>query len=111
VFFTDTKGLVFAFDTESGDLLGKKMLGGKLAPSGPVLMNDHLIVGSQNGNVYIQPSESIIEEFDEVSQDVSRPESKAIEYYGFMWGVPLLIIVLLTVGIIIGLKSRRAQKE
>lgn len=110
VFFTDTKGLVFAFDTESGDLLGKKMLGGKLAPSGPVLMNDHLIVGSQDGNVYIQPRESIIEVFDQVSQDVSRPESKAIEYVGFVWGVPLLILVLITVGIVIGVRSGKGYQ-
>src|SRR5699024_5960455 len=45
VYFTDTKGLVYGFDVESGELLGKKMLGGTLAPSGPILVNDSLIVG------------------------------------------------------------------
>jgi outer membrane protein assembly factor BamB len=109
VFFTDTKGLVFAFDTSSGELLGKKMLSGKLAPSGPVLMNDHLIVGSQDGQVYIQPKESIINEFDQVNQDVSRAEMTDLEFYGVVWGVPVLVLILIIVGTFIGIRLRKGD--
>lgn len=93
VYFTDVKGLVYAFDTESGKLLGKKLFGGKLAPSGPVIMNDHLIVGSQDGYVSVKPTESIMGKFDVVKGDVSTKEASDIEYYGLVYGIPIAIIV------------------
>lgn len=64
VYFTDTAGYVFAFDVENGDLEGKKELEGKLAPAGPVIMNDHLIVGSQSSKVYMLPTKDITEADD-----------------------------------------------
>lgn len=64
VYFSDTRGLVYGFDPESGDLIGKKRLGGKLSPSGPVLVNDHLVIGSQDHHVYIEPTEEILEADD-----------------------------------------------
>src|SRR5699024_1897420 len=60
VYFTDTKGLVYGFNAESGELQGQKLLGGTLAPSGPLLVNNHLIVGSQDTNVYSVPTEEIL---------------------------------------------------
>src|SRR5699024_2087320 len=60
VYFTDAKGHVFAFDVEDGSLKGVKKLKGTLAPAGPVIMNEHLIVGSQSSEIYTIPTDDII---------------------------------------------------
>lgn len=67
VYFTDTEGHVFAFDAESGNLKGVKKLEGTLAPAGPVIINDYLIVGSQSSEVYTIPIDDIIgkDEYEE----------------------------------------------
>jgi outer membrane protein assembly factor BamB len=93
VFFTDTKGMVYAFQTDSGKLLGKKQLGGKLAPSGPVLMNDHLVVGSQDSNVYILPTEEIINAEDEVRQSSEKTTKSFISYVLTIYLLPILILI------------------
>ena len=61
VYFSDTEGKISAFDVTSGELKGDVQLEGVLAPSGPVIMNDHLIIGSQDHNVYILPTSKILE--------------------------------------------------
>ena len=61
VYFSDTEGKISAFDVNSGELKGAVQLEGVLAPSGPVIMNDHLIIGSQDHNVYILPTSEILE--------------------------------------------------
>lgn len=93
VYFADTKGIVYAFKSDSGKLLGKKELGGKLAPAGPVLMNDHLIVGSQDSNVYIVPITEILEKTS------SLPNGMKVEKAGFSYKLPLLFAGLFIVGI------------
>lgn len=107
-YFTDVKGLVYAFDAESGELLGKKLVGGKLAPSGPVLMNNHLIVGSQDGNVTVKPTGSIVDKFDDVQGDESGPEASFVEYYGLVYGVPIGIVLagIFIVGLIISISRK-----
>lgn len=76
VFFGDTAGLLHALDAEDGDsprcdsghAIDKLKLGGSsnnasavaLAPAGPVVINETLFVGSQDGFVYAVP----ISEFD-----------------------------------------------
>ncbi|MFG6147959.1 PQQ-binding-like beta-propeller repeat protein [Halobacillus sp. B23F22_1] len=50
VYFGNTKGLVQALDAESGEKQGELELGGTLAPSGPIIMNDTLIIGSPDSN-------------------------------------------------------------
>src|SRR5699024_1727669 len=57
VYFTDAKGNVFIFDVEDGRLKGVKILKGKLAPAGPVIVNEHLIVGSQSYEIYTIPTD------------------------------------------------------
>lgn len=91
VYFTDTKGLVYGFDSDAGELLGKKMLGGKLAPSGPILVNDHLMVGSQDTNVYSVPTERILKANDSVEE-----ESNLLSYITFIYVLPI-------VGFIVGI--------
>lgn len=55
VYFSNTKGFVYALDAETGEELGKKELGGKLSPAGPIIVNDTLFIGSQDSNVYAVP--------------------------------------------------------
>ncbi|GAM16253.1 cell surface protein [Mesobacillus selenatarsenatis SF-1] len=97
VYFTDTKGLVYAFNVENGELLGKKYLGGKLSPSGPVLMNDHLIVGSQNSNVYVLPTNEINGENDSSPEQPNVNEQTKKSIYSFIflvYVVPILALII-----------------
>lgn len=55
VYFSNAEGYIHALDAKTGDHLDKKELGGVLAPSGPVIMNDTLFIGSQDSNVYAVP--------------------------------------------------------
>ncbi|MEL3970857.1 PQQ-binding-like beta-propeller repeat protein [Rossellomorea oryzaecorticis] len=110
VYFMDVKGLVYAFDTSSGKLLGKNLFGGKLAPSGPVLINNHLIAGSQDGNVTVKPTDKILDKFDDVKGDASGPEASAFEYYGLVYGIPIGIVLacIIIAGLVI-LKVRKKK--
>lgn len=92
VYFTDVKGLVYAFNTKTGKLLGKKELGGKLAPAGPVLMNDHLIVGSQDSNVYILPTKEILES-DKSAGKMKKPELSSV--MPPVMGLALILFILI----------------
>ncbi|AKG03793.1 hypothetical protein AAV35_002645 [Salimicrobium jeotgali] len=100
VYFTDKEGFVYAFDTETYELLGSKELGGVLAPSGPVLMNGTLIVGSQDSNVYALPTSDV------------RGSSDA----SFFWTSPLGITLfaataLLAVVLLFILRKRTVRKD
>lgn len=103
VYFTDTKGFVYAFSTESGELLGQKELGGKLAPAGPVLMNDHLIIGSQDSNVYIIPISEIIDKKE------NFPKGLKVEKSGFSYKLPLLVLIVTLLGLVLIINKRRRK--
>src|SRR5699024_1865591 len=45
-------------------------LGGTLAPSGPIIVNDTLVVGSQDSNVYLSPLDEIIFADSSTSQGI-----------------------------------------
>lgn len=94
VYFTDTKGLVYGFDTESGKLLGKKRLGGKLAPSGPIIVNDHLIVGSQDHDVYSVATEEILSS-DDSAKNVNH--KSMFSYIFIVYALPIVILIVLVV--------------
>jgi len=68
VYFSNTKGFVYALDAETGALVAEKELNGTLAPAGPVIVNDTLFVGSQDSNVYAVP----LTDFEEVEQEVEE---------------------------------------
>jgi outer membrane protein assembly factor BamB len=105
VYFTDTKGFLYAFDTDTGELLGKEKLGGKLAPAGPVLMNGHIIVGSQDKNVYILPIEKILN-----VKDSNLPEAK-VSKSGLPYIWPALALLAVGMGILFFLKITRMKKR
>src|SRR5699024_3175221 len=72
VYFTNTKGYVYALDADDGNVLGKKELNKRdasatpfnqenanssapLSPAGPVIINNTMFVGSQDSYVYSFP--------------------------------------------------------
>src|SRR5699024_4616790 len=62
VFFSTMGGWIHALDAETGEKLGERHLGGPLAPSGPAIVDDVLVVGSQDGNVYLTPVSEILDD-------------------------------------------------
>lgn len=62
VYFGTQSGWVYAFDIETGKKVGEKYFGGTLAPAGPIIVNDVLIAGSQDSNVYLTPTSQILGE-------------------------------------------------
>ncbi|WP_159438153.1 outer membrane protein assembly factor BamB family protein [Salimicrobium flavidum] len=95
VYFADTEGFVFAIHTDSGEVEGERWIGDTLAPSGPLLMNDHLIAGSQDGNVYAVLKEDILE------NDVAFPKEGS-SYLSYLVTVFVLPVALFVIAISIG---------
>ncbi|ARI77156.1 outer membrane protein assembly factor BamB family protein [Halobacillus mangrovi] len=104
VYFSNAKGFVHAMDAESGEEIGRKELGGTLAPSGPVIMNDTLIVGSQDSKVYALPTEEIRNSQDEYKEELPIEKSQ-LSYFSFVFGPPV-ILLLAIVFIIIALQRK-----
>ncbi|WP_028784041.1 PQQ-binding-like beta-propeller repeat protein [Thalassobacillus devorans] len=104
VYFSNAKGFVHALDAETGEEIGRKELGGKLAPSGPIIMNDTLIVGSQDSNVYALPTEDIKNASDEFSVPVAKEKSQ-ISYFTFVYGIPILLFALLIAVLVFGIRK------
>ena len=77
VFFSTTSGWIHALDEETGEKLGERHLGGALAPSGPVIVDDVLVVGSQDGSVYLTPLSEILD--TPLAEGVDVPLSESIE--------------------------------
>ncbi|WP_234028633.1 outer membrane protein assembly factor BamB family protein [Lentibacillus sp. Marseille-P4043] len=105
VYFSNTKGFIYALDAESGDVLGKKELGGKLAPSGPIIINDTLFVGSQDTNVYAVPLTDIVsqQKIDE-RKTAAEEDSHVLQY---VIGGALVVIVI---GLILFVVRRRSKE-
>ncbi|MGY0691306.1 outer membrane protein assembly factor BamB family protein [Virgibacillus sp. FSP13] len=102
VYFSNTKGFVYALDAETGEVLRKKELGGKLAPGGPVIINDTLFVGSQDSNVYAVPLTDIIkEEQSDTSEIASDQDSNTMQY------AIIAIVAIVLIGLILILVKRR----
>ncbi|TLS35606.1 hypothetical protein FCL54_19725 [Pseudalkalibacillus caeni] len=121
VYFVNTKGMVSAFDVKSGDLLGEKELGGKLAPSGPIIINNNLIVGSQDSNVYVVPTSQIKSSSSDEQKSGEKTEGKADEEAAANdteaadqdvpagnWIWYLLIILLIGFGIFFFARNRKS---
>lgn len=56
-YFSTTSGYVFRLDVATGAITGKLQLEGALAPAGPIIVDDTLVVPSQNKRVYFTPLE------------------------------------------------------
>src|SRR5699024_12540635 len=54
------QGWVRALESGSGEKGGERRCGGTLAPSGPIIVSDTLVVGGQDSNVYLSPLDEII---------------------------------------------------
>lgn len=88
VYFSNTKGYVYALDAETGEQIAEKELNGVLAPAGPIIMNDTLFVGSQDSNVYAVPLTDFEEEqadksdvsADELNEVASEKHSNLTQY-------------------------------
>lgn len=61
VFFSTTDGQLYAFTAQTGQKQGQLQLSEEpLAPAGPVIVNDTLVVASQDTNVYLLPIADVL---------------------------------------------------
>lgn len=65
VYFSTTAGDVYRLDSGSGAITGILGLEGTLAPAGPIIVDDTLVVPSQSRHVYFTP----LDEFPDASAD------------------------------------------
>ncbi|MFD2637640.1 outer membrane protein assembly factor BamB family protein [Piscibacillus salipiscarius] len=111
VYFTNTVGVVNALDAETGELLNSKELGGTLAPSGPIIINDTLIVGSQDSNVYVVPLNNIVnsiqngDEEPSESNETSEEEVAPDADNNYLWYAVLIILAIAVVAFIMKRKK------
>lgn len=63
VYFSTTAGDVYRLDTATGEITGILQLEGALAPAGPIIVDETLVVPSQSHHVYFTP----LAEFPEAS--------------------------------------------
>ena len=110
VYFSNTEGYVYAMDAETGEKLARKKLGGTLAPSGPIIINDTLIVGSQDSNVYALPlTDFDIDNDINASQAPSNKDNFTVGVNGhfslYMIGIGLGILLVI---ILVLLRKRKA---
>src|SRR5699024_2045145 len=89
VYFSNTRGFVYALDAETGEYLARKKLEGKLAPAGPIIVNDTLFVGSQDSNVYAIP----LSDF-EMKKDSVEGGNKGV--MGYSIGAAIIVILIIT---------------
>ncbi|GGF31029.1 hypothetical protein GCM10010954_32740 [Halobacillus andaensis] len=114
VYFANTKGLVQALDAESGEKQGEIELGGTLAPSGPIIMNDTLMIGSQDSRVYAVPTEDILDEEIEtfaslVDSETDGPNDESSNQMMYILAGGLFFIVLL--GILLKTKFKKERTQ
>ncbi|RPF54177.1 PQQ-binding-like beta-propeller repeat protein [Aquisalibacillus elongatus] len=110
VYFTNVKGIVNAVDTKSGELINSKELGGTLAPSGPIIVNDTIIVGSQDSNVYMLPISELVDEsqLTEQSQEETTNEEKVEEKNNMNQIVMIsAVVVLIIISLFIYLRVKK----
>ncbi|GGK01589.1 hypothetical protein GCM10007063_24850 [Lentibacillus kapialis] len=108
VYFSNTKGMVYALDAKSGELKGEKELNGTLAPSGPIIMNDTLIVGSQDSNVYAVPlSEFNLKEESGQDSPVKNEKANSDESNNMMQYVIVAILAILLIGLLVYMYKRK----
>lgn len=105
VYFANTKGYVYALDAKTGDFIDKKKLNGKLSPSGPIIINDTMFIGSQDSNVYSFP----LTDFDMASQNkdvkAANDEGSNVASYVIIGILAIVLIVLL----VLMTKKRRRE--
>ncbi|WP_333619851.1 outer membrane protein assembly factor BamB family protein [Dietzia sp.] len=78
VYFSTTAGDVYRVDKTTGAINGKLELSGKLAPAGPIIVDDSLVVGSQSSHVYITP----LSEVPDFTVPATSPLSSVVDPLG-----------------------------
>ncbi len=81
VIFADTKGNVYALDRQSGKLLGKRALGGNIAPQGPALFNGTLYLANQDGRVMAFPATSLVAASLQAPQPAPAISAATTQYF------------------------------
>lgn len=111
VYFTNTKGYVYALDADDGNVLGKKELNKRdasatpfnqenanssapLSPAGPVIMNDTMFVGSQDSYVYSFPLKDITAS-EESDDGKLKQDKKQINNIRWIVGISLILIIVI----------------
>ncbi|MEC2158535.1 outer membrane protein assembly factor BamB family protein [Virgibacillus halodenitrificans] len=110
VYFSNTKGYVYALDVETGEKIGEKKLNGKLAPSGPIIINDTMFIGSQDSNVYAFPLSEFSssgEEDGEVAAAEKTPSKDPKDSNNIGYYVISGLLIIMLVGIALMLKKRK----
>ncbi|MFB9861523.1 PQQ-binding-like beta-propeller repeat protein [Salinicoccus siamensis] len=62
VYFSNVEGEIVGLDVTRGIPVRRMALEGVLAPAGPVIANDTLFIGSQDGNIYVVP----LDDFEDI---------------------------------------------
>nr|WP_272932701.1 PQQ-binding-like beta-propeller repeat protein [Virgibacillus halodenitrificans] len=112
VYFSNTKGYVRALDAQTGKLVGEKKLNGVLAPSGPIIVNDTLFVGSQDSNVYAVPLDDIVEEKESNKKTVEaadKYESVNKESDSSKWSYVFVGLLLCVLAIVLFLMFKKRR--
>ncbi|WP_245745378.1 PQQ-binding-like beta-propeller repeat protein [Lentibacillus persicus] len=95
VYFSNKEGMVYALDTETGEVIGKKELNGILAPSGPVIINDTLFIGSQDSNVYAVPlTDFTKDESAQKTNIASENDEQANTMLYIAGGIAIILLVV-----------------
>lgn len=110
VYFTNASGFVHALDTETGTELAAKELGGTLAPSGPVLINDTLLTGSQDNNVYAVPTADLLDSPPLQEEPEEEPAPHLAAEFFLLYIVPFLTLIslILLVFLLVQKKKRKS---
>lgn len=106
-YFATTSGWIHALDEATGEKVGELHLGGALSPSGPVIVDDVLVAGSQDGNVYLTPISKILdEELDEELDEQTTAPPLAV---GLALGLGALVLILIAVVLLQARQLRRMR--
>ena len=106
VFFSTTTGKIFALDAETGQKQGERQLSEKpLAPAGPIIVNDTLVVASQDTNVYMLPISDVLNGAGGATVNENSTESLPWGWIG--GGIGAVVIILVVAGLILMSKRRR----
>ena len=112
VFFSTTEGKLFALDAGTGQKQGEIQLSEEpLAPAGPIIVNDTLVVSSQDTNVYMLPI-SEVTAGDAGADSSNAAQASDASDAGAPWGwigggIGAVVIILVLAGVILMRKQRR----
>src|SRR5699024_5084594 len=111
VIYSTTEGNLFALDAGTGQKQGEIQLSEEpLAPAGPIIVNDTLVVSSQDTNVYMLPMSEVTAE-DAGADSSNAAQASDASDAGARWGwigggIGAVVIILVLAGVILMRKQR-----